>query len=72
LGPKVLLENIKNKSQLKWVHSIMAGVDVYCKVPEFREADHIPLTNAKGAYSESLAEFAMLGVLYHTKHLERF
>jgi phosphoglycerate dehydrogenase-like enzyme len=30
------------------------------------------LTNAKGAYSSVLGEFIALGVLFHTKHLERF
>jgi len=30
------------------------------------------LTNAKGAFSTILGEFIALGVLYHTKHLERF
>jgi phosphoglycerate dehydrogenase-like enzyme len=30
------------------------------------------LTNAKGAFNESLAEFVMLGVLYHTKKVEKF
>lgn len=30
------------------------------------------MTNAKGAYSSVLGEFIALGVLFHTKHLERF
>jgi phosphoglycerate dehydrogenase-like enzyme len=40
-------------------------------VKEFKDSP-IPLTNAKGSYSEILAEFVALGVLYHAKHLERF
>ena len=50
----------------------MAGIDAITKEPTFRDADHITLTNAKGAYSESLAEFILLGVLYHTKKPEKF
>jgi len=30
------------------------------------------LTNVKGAFSGVLAEFVALGVLFHTKHVERF
>ena len=32
----------------------------------------IPLINVKGAFSEVLAEWVALGVLYHTKNLEQF
>lgn len=69
-GP-VLKDQTVNSKQLKWVHSLSAGVDGYVAVPEFRESE-IPLTNAKGAFSTILGEFIALGVLYHTKHLERF
>jgi len=67
----VLKDQTVNSKQLKWVHSLSAGVDGYVAVQEFRESD-IPLTNAKGAFSTILGEFIALGVLYHTKHLERF
>ena len=56
---------------MKWVHSLSAGIDGYVAVQEFRDSE-IPLTNAKGAFSTILGEFIALGVLYHTKHLERF
>jgi phosphoglycerate dehydrogenase-like enzyme len=69
-GP-VLKEQVVNNSNLKWVHSLSAGIDGYVAVQEFRESE-IPLTNAKGAFSSILGEFIALGVLYHTKHLERF
>ena len=69
-GP-VLKEQVLNNSNLKWVHSLSAGIDGYVAVPEFRDSN-IPLTNAKGAFSSILGEFIALGVLYHTKHLERF
>jgi len=69
-GP-VLKEQVLNNSNLKWVHSLSAGIDGYVAVQEFRDSN-IPLTNAKGAFSSILGEFIALGVLYHTKHLERF
>ena len=69
-GPVLKDQSIHSK-QLKWVHSLSAGIDGYVAVPEFRDSE-IPLTNAKGAFSTILGEFVALGVLYHTKHLERF
>ena len=60
-----------NNANLKWVHSLSAGIDGYVAVAEFRDSP-IPLTNARGAFSTILGEFIALGVLYHTKHLERF
>lgn len=69
-GP-VLKDQAVNNPNLKWVHSLSAGIDGYVAIQEFRESE-IPLTNAKGAFSAILGEFIALGVLYHTKHLERF
>jgi phosphoglycerate dehydrogenase-like enzyme len=69
-GPVLKDQSVNNKN-LKWVHSLSAGIDGYVAVQEFRESE-IPLTNAKGAFSSILGEFIALGVLYHTKHLERF
>lgn len=60
-----------NSRRLKWVHSLSAGIDGYVAVPEFREND-IPLTNAKGVWGPILGEYIALGVLFHSKHLQRF
>jgi len=62
---------VVNNKNLKWVHSFSSGIDGFVAVQEFRESE-IPLTNAKGVFSSILGEFIGLGVLYHTKHLERF
>ena len=69
-GPVIKAQMASNPG-LKWVHSLSAGIDGYVAVEEFRDSE-IPLTNAKGAFSTILGEFIGLGVLYHTKHLERF
>jgi phosphoglycerate dehydrogenase-like enzyme len=53
------------------VHSLSSGIDGYVAVDEFKNSP-IPLTNAKGVFSRILAEFVAMGVLYHSKHLERF
>ena len=69
-GP-VLKDQVVNNPNLKWVHSLSAGIDGYVAVQEFRESP-IPLTNAKGAFTTILGEFIGLGVLWHSKHLQRF
>lgn len=67
----MLKDQTINSKQLKWVHSLSAGIDGYVAVEEFKNSA-IPLTNAKGAFSTILGEFVALGVLYHTKHVHRF
>ena len=71
IAPSVLGDQVQVNQNLKWVHSLSAGIDGYMSNEHFK-ASPIPLTNAKGAYSSVLGEFIALGVLFHTKHLERF
>jgi phosphoglycerate dehydrogenase-like enzyme len=52
----------------RWVHSFSAGVDAILG-PELKQRDDVQLTNAKGAFSESLAEFALFGIMYFAKRL---
>lgn len=61
---KVLRDN-----PIRWVHSYTVGVDKYL-VPGFQDSP-IPLTNAKGVYSQGLAEFAMYAIMYFTKDIDR-
>ena len=56
-------------STLKWVHSMSAGVEKLL-FPAFASST-VPLTNARGVYKRSLAEFAVLGMLYFTKRVRR-
>lgn len=53
----------------EWVHSLSAGVEkvLYGDFIESR----VPLTNARGVFKRSLAEFAVLGILYFTKRVRR-
>ena len=51
---------------------MLAGLDSCMGATDFIKADHIPLTNVKGAYSAVLGEFIALGMLYHAKKLESF
>jgi phosphoglycerate dehydrogenase-like enzyme len=52
-----------------WIHSLSAGVEKFL-IPEF-VASPVPLTNARGVFKRSLADFALLGVLYFRKRVRR-
>lgn len=71
IAPDVLEHQVLNNPKLKWVHSLSAGIDGYVARETFRDSK-VPLTNAKGAYSDVLGEFVALGLLYHAKNMERF
>jgi phosphoglycerate dehydrogenase-like enzyme len=51
----------------RWVHSLSAGVETLL-FPALIDSS-VPLTNARGVYKRSLAEFALLGILYHYKRV---
>jgi phosphoglycerate dehydrogenase-like enzyme len=53
----------------RWVHSLSAGVEKFL-IPEF-VASPVPLTNARGVFKRSLADFAILGILYFRKRVRR-
>ncbi len=54
---------------VRWVHSLSAGVENLL-FPELIESP-VPVTNARGVFKRSLAEFAVLGVLYFYKQVRR-
>lgn len=59
----------KEAREVKWVHSLSAGVEKVL-IPELVESD-VTLTNAKGVFKRSLAEFVIFGILYHYKRGRR-
>jgi len=63
LVDKVLSDN----PSIKWIHSFSAGVDLLM-TPEIRsKSSSVVLTNAKGAFSESLGEFVAFAMLWFCK-----
>ena len=61
--------------KVTWVHSFFAGVDklvpfVKSHLTEGRGAS-VPMTNGKGAFSDSLAEWAMTAILHFNKQMPR-
>ena len=55
--------------KLRWVHSLSAGVEKIL-FPALIESS-VVLTNARGVFKRSLAEFAVLGMLYFYKRVRR-
>ena len=55
--------------KVRWVHSLSAGVEKIL-FPELIESP-VVLTNARGVFKRSLAEFAVLGMLYFYKRVRR-
>ncbi|CAE7591423.1 serA [Symbiodinium necroappetens] len=57
---------------LKWIHSLAAGVDTLVPVlNSLPGGSEIPLTNAKGAFSRSLAEYSLAAMLHFNKQIPR-
>ena len=68
--PRALLEEVWPMApNLKWVHSLAAGLDTVL-FPGLI-ASPLPLTNSRGVFAHSLAEFAISGMLWFAKELNR-
>lgn len=68
---KTLPAIINEMPFLTWIHSITAGVD-HMLCPEIVDNEEITLTNAKGIFSSSLAEYVMLSCLHFAKDVPRW
>ena len=55
--------------RVRWIHSMSAGVEKVL-FPALI-ASPVPVTNARGVFKRSLAEFVVLGMLYFFKHVRR-
>jgi phosphoglycerate dehydrogenase-like enzyme len=60
---------VEKAERLVWLHSLSAGVD-HLSATRLRGSG-IPVTNAKGAFSKSLGEYAIAGMLFFAKNLNR-
>lgn len=68
-SPEPFRSLFREAKALRWVHSLSAGVEAVLS-PEFIASD-IPLTNARGVFKESLAEFGIAAMLFFAKNLRR-
>lgn len=58
--------------KVRWVHSMAAGVDTLVPVLNaLPRGPSVPLTNAKGAFSRSLAEYCIAAMLHFNKQIPR-
>ena len=65
----VLKKLLPQAKSLRWIHSMSAGVE-HLMFPEMVESP-VPLTNARGVFADSLAEFVIAGALYFAKDFPR-
>jgi len=71
LARKPLAEIIRHVPSIEWVHARSAGVD-FMTSEELNEcADHVTFTNAKGQFSSTLAEYAMMACAHFAKDVPR-
>lgn len=64
----MLKDYIPSLTTLRWIHTLLAGVD---ELPHQLLPPSIPLTNSRGVYKNSLAEFACFAMLYFAKDIPR-
>lgn len=70
--PAVIADIWPHCPKVRWVHSIAAGVDSVVPILNgLAKGPEIPLTNAKGAFSRSLAEYALGAMLHFNKQVPR-
>jgi phosphoglycerate dehydrogenase-like enzyme len=68
LGP-ILQKIYHDLPRVEWLHCLSAGLDAVL-TPEMVQIP-VPLTNSRGVYARSLSEFALAGMLYFAKNLNR-
>jgi phosphoglycerate dehydrogenase-like enzyme len=65
-----LAKLIEEIPSIEWIHSRSAGID-YMTSPTLSKATSITMTNAKGSFSSTLAEYTMMAISYFAKDLPR-
>ncbi|KAL1511024.1 hypothetical protein AB1Y20_005849 [Prymnesium parvum] len=73
-GPPSLLSELWRGGHVphcRWVHGFYAGVDAISDFARELAASDVPLTNGRGAFSSSLAEYAMAAALHFNKQIPR-
>jgi phosphoglycerate dehydrogenase-like enzyme len=56
---------------LEWIHTRTAGIDYLMSDSIRNSSDRVQMTNAKGAFSSTLAEYALMACAYFAKDLPR-
>lgn len=68
-SPNTLIDLWPHLPRVRWAHCFFAGVDSLAPfMPQLAAAD-IPLSNGRGAFSQSLAEYVMCAALHFNKRV---
>jgi phosphoglycerate dehydrogenase-like enzyme len=59
----------RHARSVRWAHSLSAGVETLL-FPALVQS-RVPLTNSRGVFKRPLAEFAVMGILFHYKRVRR-
>ena len=71
-GDVAVLSEVWDQSDARWVHGFYAGVDALAPfISGKMAASEVPLTNGRGAFSASLAEYIMASCLHFNKQVAR-
>lgn len=63
---------MKSLPSIRWIHSATAGIEPFFKVDEIKNLKpEYYFSNSKGAYSDSLAEWSILALLYFNYNVQR-
>ena len=68
-SPNTLKDLVEHIPGLKWAHCFFAGVDSLSPIMPRLAAKSVPLTNGRGAFSGSLAEYVMAATLHFNKQI---
>ena len=71
LARKPLAELLTALPSIQWVHTRSAGIDFVVSDELVEANDRIQITNAKGCFSSTLAEYTMMACAYFAKDLPR-
>jgi phosphoglycerate dehydrogenase-like enzyme len=71
--PKTMGEVLRRPAgkRVAWMHSGAAGVEHLLREPAIKRLSDVPLTNARGAFSASLGEWAVFSFLWFNKNVTR-
>lgn len=64
---------LKKLPSIKWIHSLTAGIELFFNIDEIKNPPKdFVFSNSKGAYSDSLAEFGVLSILYFNYNVPKY
>ena len=64
---------MKALPSIKWIHSATSGIEPFFAIDEIKNlSPGYYFSNSKGAYSDSLAEWSVLALLYFNYNIPTF